>query len=152
MALSCFPNISKRVELEDGTHYAYSYVPAITPKPIFLLLHGFPSANYEWRHQIDALSSKGFGVLAPDLLGYGDTDSPASVEAYSMKRMSDHVVEILAKERLERVIGIAHDRLVAMILFSLPLPWFKGNIKMHCGNIGLSQGHITIITSLQLAF
>lgn len=77
IALFCFPDISKRVELKDGTCYAYSYVRAVALKPTFLLLHGFPSANYEWRHQIKFLSSRGFGVLAPDLLGYGDTDSPS---------------------------------------------------------------------------
>ena len=109
MALSCFPHISKLVELGDGTHYAYAYAAASAPKPTFLLLHGFPSASYDWRHQVHALAAKGFGVLAPDLLGYGDTDSPAAVEAYSLKRMSGHLAEILAKEGIRKVIGVGHD-------------------------------------------
>lgn len=110
MALSCFPSISKQIELYDGTRYAYAFVePATTSRPTFLLLHGFPSSSYDWRYQIKALTSKGFGVLVPDLLGYGDTDSPVEVAAYSLKRMSDHLAEILAKEGIETVIGVGHD-------------------------------------------
>ncbi|MCJ1382272.1 hypothetical protein MMC17_005385 [Xylographa soralifera] len=109
MALSCFPHISKRIALGDGTHYAYAYAPASASKPTFLLLHGFPSSSYDWRHQVHALAAKGFGVLAPDLLGYGDTDSPPDVEAYSLKRMSDHLAEILANEGIQKVIGVGHD-------------------------------------------
>ena len=109
MALSCFPNISKQVELSDGTRYGYAYVAASASKPTFLLLHGFPSASHDWRHQVRALSARGFGVLAPDLLGYGDTDSPVEVEAYSQKKMSDHIAEILTKEGIEKVIGVGHD-------------------------------------------
>lgn len=109
MALSCFPTISKHVELGDGTGYAYVYVAASASKPTFLLLHGFPSCSYDWRHQIYALAAKGFGVLVPDLLGYGDTDSPADVEAYSFKRMCDHLAEIVANEGIKKVIGVGHD-------------------------------------------
>lgn len=109
MALSCFPNISKGIELADGTHYAYAYAAASASKPTFLLLHGFPSSSYDWRHQVHALTAKGFGVLVPDLLGYGDTDSPVEVEAYSLKRMSGHLTEIMTNEGIEKVIGVGHD-------------------------------------------
>ena len=109
MASSCFPDISKLIELSDGTRYGYAHVDASHSKPTFLLLHGFPSASYDWRKQIYALSAKGYGVLAPDLLGYGDTDSPIQVEAYSYKRMSGHLAEILDKEGIEKVVGVGHD-------------------------------------------
>ena len=109
MALSCFPNISKQVEVNDGTRYAYAYAAASASKPTFLLLHGFPSSSYDWRHQLHGLAAHGFGVLVPDLLGYGDTDSPAEVEAYSLKKMSDHLTEILAMEGIGKVIGVGHD-------------------------------------------
>jgi len=122
MALACFPNISKRVVLEDGTGYAYVKVSASASKPTFLLLHGFPSFSYDWHHQITALAAGGFGIVAPDLLGYGDTDSPAEVEAYSLKRMSDHIAEILAQEGIDHVIGVGHDWLVATLKLLKLLP------------------------------
>lgn len=110
MALSEYPNISKSIKLDDGTQYAYVYIePATSSKPTFLFLHGFPSSSYDWRHQIEALRTKGFGILAPDLLGYGDSDSPSAVEPYALKRMSDHLAEILVKQGVRKVIGVGHD-------------------------------------------
>ena len=38
--------------------------------PLVVLLHGFPEFWYAWRHQIPALASAGFRVIAPDLRGY----------------------------------------------------------------------------------
>lgn len=111
MALSVYPNNSKQVVLKDGTTYAYAYFPPkAADQPVFLLLHGFPSSSYDWHRQVDFLASKGFGVLVPDNLGYGDTDSPHEVEAYSQRRMSGHMFEILEKEGLKNgVIGVGHD-------------------------------------------
>lgn len=48
-------------------------------------------------------------MIAPDLLGYGDTDKPGEVEAYAMKRMSAHVDEILEREGVKKCVGVAHD-------------------------------------------
>ena len=111
MALSTYPQDSKQTTLSDGTTYAYAYRPAAqADKATFLLLHGFPSSSYDWRSQYQHLADKGFGLLIPDLLGYGDTDAPSEVEAYSLKRMSGHIEEILEKEGLKNgVIAVGHD-------------------------------------------
>jgi len=109
MAHQAFPDLSKTLKLQDGTNYAYVRVTASHGKPTFLLLHGFPSSSYDWRHQIPQLKGAGYGVIAPDLLGYGDSDKPTDVEAYAFKRMSGHISEILDEERLEKVIGVGHD-------------------------------------------
>jgi len=109
MALKAFPELGKLRTLQDGTTYAYVHVAASDPKPTFLLLHGFPSSSYDWRHQIGQLKSAGYGVVAPDLLGYGDTDKPVELEKYALKVMCTHIVEILDKEGLEKVVGVSHD-------------------------------------------
>lgn len=110
MALNHLPYPGKLFEVEDGTQYAYMYVAATTATlATFLLLHGFPSSSYDWRIQIQNLTDAGYGVLVPDLLGYGDTDKPGDVESYRMKRMVGHVVEILGNEGLGRVVGVGHD-------------------------------------------
>ncbi|KAF1832753.1 putative epoxide hydrolase [Decorospora gaudefroyi] len=110
MALQLFPNTSKSVMLEDGTTYAYISIPASSPsRPTFLLLHGFPSSSFDWRRVIPLLADDGYGVIAPDLLGYGDTDKPTEVAAYSQKRIADHVKELVLKEGIKQVIGVGHD-------------------------------------------
>ncbi|KAH9886872.1 Alpha/Beta hydrolase protein [Xylariomycetidae sp. FL2044] len=110
MASTAFPSLAKKATLSDGTTYGYVGIAAASPdKPSFLLLHGYPSSCYDWRHQIASLSAAGFGVIAADLLGYGDTDSPTSVTAYRMKIMSQHIAEILDKEGVPKCIAVSHD-------------------------------------------
>jgi soluble epoxide hydrolase / lipid-phosphate phosphatase len=110
MALELFPDKSKSAKLADGTTYAYVRTPASDGKPTFLFLHGFPGGSYDWRRQIGPLSDLGYGVVAPDLLGYGGTDKPAEVTAYSIKRMSDHMAELAKQEKLDKVIVVSHDQ------------------------------------------
>ncbi|MBP2158517.1 MULTISPECIES: alpha/beta fold hydrolase [Asticcacaulis] len=42
-------------------------------RPALLLLHGFPSSSYGFRHVIPRLSEQ-FFVIAPDMPGFGETD------------------------------------------------------------------------------
>lgn len=109
MTSLCFPSISQKTTLTDGTRYGYVKIPAKSGKPTLLFLQGYPSAAYDWRHQIDHFSKAGYGLIAPDLLGYGDTDKPTDPRAYAMKTMARQVVEIFDEEKLEKVVGIAHD-------------------------------------------
>ncbi|KAL5557624.1 hypothetical protein UlMin_039860 [Ulmus minor] len=39
---------------------------------------------YAWRHQITFLANHGFHVVAPDLRGYGDSDSPLNPTSYTI--------------------------------------------------------------------
>jgi pimeloyl-ACP methyl ester carboxylesterase len=110
MALQLFPETSKGVKLQDGTTYAYIHIPPAEPaRPTFVLLHGFPSTSFDWRLVITPLQQKGYGIIAPDLLGYGDTDKPEEVSAYSMKRMADHLEELIQLEQAQKDIGVGHD-------------------------------------------
>ncbi|KAL1603713.1 hypothetical protein SLS60_005303 [Paraconiothyrium brasiliense] len=105
-----FPDKSKSIKTADGTTYAYVVVAAKdTSKSTFLLLHGFPSSSYDWRHQIKSLTELGHGIIAPDLLGYGGTDSPAELEKYKFKTQAGHIAEILKEEGVAPVIGVSHD-------------------------------------------
>jgi pimeloyl-ACP methyl ester carboxylesterase len=43
--------------------------------PVVVLLHGFPTSSYMYRRLIPALADN-YRVLAPDYLGFGDSDAP----------------------------------------------------------------------------
>ncbi|KAF7544174.1 hypothetical protein G7Z17_g10162 [Cylindrodendrum hubeiense] len=101
--------VTKNFTTPEGFTYVYDYAEAQDSKPTFLLLHGYPSSREDWRYQFADLSAKGFGVLAPDCLGYGDSDKPLDIEAYRLKPISDHLVGILDQECLDKVIGVGHD-------------------------------------------
>ena len=51
-----------------------------------LMLHGEPSWSYLYRHMIPLVAAAGHRVLAPDLIGFGKSDKPASVDDYSYER------------------------------------------------------------------
>jgi pimeloyl-ACP methyl ester carboxylesterase len=70
---------SRFVEANDLNHH---YLTAGSG-PAVLLCHGFPELSWSWRHQIPALATAGYRVIAPDMRGYGDTKGPADPEAYT---------------------------------------------------------------------
>ncbi|KAM0231228.1 hypothetical protein ACHAPO_008606 [Fusarium lateritium] len=100
---------TKTLVTTDGRKYTYDTVPAQDNKPTVLLIHGYPVTRHDWKYQIEDLSAAGYGVIAPDCLGYGDSDKPLEVEAYKLKGISNHIAEILDKEGLNKVIGVGHD-------------------------------------------
>ncbi|KAK5044949.1 hypothetical protein LTR84_010321 [Exophiala bonariae] len=102
---------SKTINLSTGHIYAYLYHRASQSSslPTLLFLHGFPSSAYDFRYQVDYFAPKGYGVLVPDLLGYGGTSQPIDVQKYSMTKMAREIVEILDHEGMSSVVGISHD-------------------------------------------
>ena len=50
---------------------------------VVLLLHGEPSWSYLYRNMIPPLRDAGLRVVAPDLIGFGRSDKPASKSDYS---------------------------------------------------------------------
>ena len=51
--------------------------------PPVLMLHGEPTWSYLYRHMIPPVAQAGLRVLAPDLVGFGKSDKPASRSDYS---------------------------------------------------------------------
>ncbi|PVI05896.1 alpha/beta-hydrolase [Periconia macrospinosa] len=99
----------KTFTVAGGHVYSYHFNPPQGDKPTILLLHGFPSSLYDWRKTVPDLRAAGYGVIAPDLLGYGETSKPTAVEEYAFSKVSGHVAEILAHENVKSVIGVGHD-------------------------------------------
>lgn len=77
--------------------------------PAVLLLHGFPELWYTWRHQITALASNGYHAIAPDLRGYGDSDSPPCVTSYTCFHLVGDLVALIDLLGLGQVYLVAHD-------------------------------------------
>ena len=60
-----------------------------------VMCHGFPEVWYSWRHQIKALAEAGFRAIAPDQRGYGETDCPEPIAAYSQKLIAADIIGML---------------------------------------------------------
>ena len=99
----------------------YSYIhirPQFPNTQYILFLHGFPSTSHDWRHQISFFVAKGYGILAPDLLGFGETSKPNELEMYTGKGMARDIVEIMVLEGVGVVVGVAHDWYVLRFILS----------------------------------
>src|SRR5215470_4254522 len=77
--------------------------------PLMLLCHGFPELWYSWWHQFPELAEAGYHVVAPDLRGYGQTDQPKDIEAYTLLHLVADLVGILDVLGERQAILLGHD-------------------------------------------
>jgi pimeloyl-ACP methyl ester carboxylesterase len=71
-----------------------------------LVLHGFPTCSFDWRHVLPALSAERRVVLL-DFLGFGLSDKPDV--RYSIRGHADTVEAVAADAGLESVALLTHD-------------------------------------------
>ncbi len=84
--------------------------------PLVLMVHGFPESWYSWRHQLTALADAGYHAVATDVRGYGRSEAPAPIEAYSTKNMVADHVGVLDALGEETAVIVGHD-------FGAPTAW-----------------------------
>jgi haloalkane dehalogenase len=60
--------------------------PAISPVETVVCLHGEPSWSYLYRNMIPMFAAAGMRCVAPDLVGFGRSDKPASRSDYTYDR------------------------------------------------------------------
>src|SRR5260370_5769233 len=93
------PAIKYRSADVDGLKIFYREAGAANA-PALLLLHGFPSASHMFRDLIPLLADR-FHIVAPDLPGFGQSDTPArSNFTYTF----DHIAGVI--DRFTEVIGL----------------------------------------------
>ena len=78
--------------------------------PLVIMVHGFPESWYSWRHQIGPIAGAGYQVAALDVRGYGGSDKPDPIEAYSMQELTGDVAGVAeALAPGGKAILIGHD-------------------------------------------
>ena len=77
--------------------------------PLVVLCHGWPELWRSWRHQLSALAEAGYHAVAPDMRGYGQSDAPSDVAAYSIFHLVGDVVGLVAALGEEKAYVIGHD-------------------------------------------
>lgn len=75
--------------------------------PAALLLHGFPTTHRLWDGVVPALRDGGLRCIAPDLAGYGLSDSPGAEPG--MQRQAGWMAELLDRLGIDAALIVAHD-------------------------------------------
>lgn len=73
-----------------------------------VFLHGFTGSHRDWANQKAALSD-GFRMIALDLRGHGNSEAPASEDAYSIESFSEDVFSLLSKLGISDCCLVGHS-------------------------------------------
>ncbi|MGO4832364.1 alpha/beta fold hydrolase, partial [Rhizobiaceae sp. 2RAB30] len=65
--------------------------------------------SHAWRHQISALASAGFRAVAPDMRGYGETESPPAVDEYTVFHLVGDMIALLDALEVQTAIIVGND-------------------------------------------
>lgn len=86
------------------------YREAGDPKaPTIILLHGFPTSSHMFRDLIPQLADK-FHVVAPDYVGFGQSDAPSHSEfSYTFDNLADHVAGLVDQLGLDHYVLYMQD-------------------------------------------
>ena len=76
---------------------------------LVIFCHGWPESWYSYRYQLPAVADAGFKAVAYDVRGYGESDKPHEIEAYTMRNMTNDVVGIIDALGYDTAITIGHD-------------------------------------------
>jgi pimeloyl-ACP methyl ester carboxylesterase len=90
--------------------------------PLVVLCHGFPESWYSWRHQLSALAAAGFHAVAPDMRGYGRTDSPEAMDQYTLLHLVGDMVGLLDALGAESAVIVGHD-------WGAPVAWHAALLR-----------------------
>jgi len=91
---------------EIRLHYVDEGPPDAPP---LLFAHGNPTWSYLWRQPIAELSARGHRCVAFDHMGFGRSDKPAQLSAYSLERHIENAIALIDALDLSDVTLVGHD-------------------------------------------
>ncbi|WP_342659779.1 AB hydrolase superfamily protein YdjP [Rhodococcus ruber] len=90
----------------------------------FLFLHGYGCRRGHWEYQRETLLAGGHRVIALDLRGHGDSETPR--HGQTMARMGQDVRELIEELDLEQICLVGHSMGVSVSLAMLMISGFEG--------------------------
>ena len=109
------PAVHHRYATVDG-HRLFFREAGDPNAPALVLLHGFPTSSYMFRHLLPALADR-YHVIAPDHLGFGLSDAPSVQEFdYTFDALTDLTAALL------RALGIARYAIYVQD-YGAPIGW-----------------------------
>jgi pimeloyl-ACP methyl ester carboxylesterase len=99
-----------------GEHQLFYREAGSADAATLVLLHGFPTSSYMFRHLIPVLADR-YRVIAPDHLGFGLSDAPSTDEFdYTFDALAELTKTLLAQLRVTQYAMYVHD-------YGAPIGW-----------------------------
>ncbi|KAL9675029.1 hypothetical protein QQ045_003228 [Rhodiola kirilowii] len=77
--------------------------------PLVLPIHGFPEQWSSWIYQLNQFADHGYRAVAPDMRGYGETDSPPDATSYTALHLVGDLIGLLDQLQEEQAFVVGHD-------------------------------------------
>jgi pimeloyl-ACP methyl ester carboxylesterase len=97
----------RRIPLSTGVTLNVALAGAEDAPPV-ILLHGFPESHRTWRGVVPLLEDR-FRLVMPDLRGFGASDQPQEVEAYSTDKIVADIFALADALEIDRFALVGHD-------------------------------------------
>ena len=107
--------------VRTGGHTTFHLRAGPADGPLIIFLHGWPELSISWRHQLPVLAGLGFGVVAPDMRGYGRSTTYGRHADHAQRHIVGDMIGLLDALGAERAIWVGHD-------WGSPVAW---NIASH---------------------
>lgn len=102
--------INSQKEFKLSNNHSIKYIDEGSHKTkTILLVHGVPTSSWLYRKMIPQLVEKGYRVIAPDMLGYGQSDMPNGYDLYLPKAMSGYLLELMDGLNISTWENLCHD-------------------------------------------
>lgn len=108
--------------------------------PTILLLHGYPSSSFDFRHVIPHLAGRAWLTL--DFLGFGLSDKPRP-HRYSLLEQADIVQSVVAESERGPVVLVAHD-MGTSVTTELLARDLQGHLPFELQKVVLSNGSVIL--------
>ncbi|MBU8873438.1 alpha/beta hydrolase [Reyranella sp. MMS21-HV4-11] len=106
MTNSPVPGVTLKTTTANNIHMRYAEAGS---GPLVLFCHGWPESWYSWRHQLQAVSQAGFRAVAPDMRGYGGTQSPEPIDQYTLYHLVGDMAELVKALGETKAVIVGHD-------------------------------------------
>lgn len=132
--------------IEAGGRHIFARDQTGSGAPL-LLLHGYPSSSYDWRHAFELLGSRRLTTF--DFLGFGLSDKPCG-HVYSLLAQADLVQTIAAGYGDEPVLLVAHDMGTSVATELLArdlegrLPFALAGVLLFNGSMVIERASLTV--------
>ena len=77
--------------------------------PVIVLLHGVPTSSWLYRKMITPLAKAGYRVIVPDMLGFGNSDSPEGYEIYNEAAHAQRILALMSHLNITKWTHVMHD-------------------------------------------
>jgi len=97
------------LKTKDGLKIYYNHIKSDNKLPTLVFIHGWLVNWSCFKDEIRYFRKKGYPILYLDLRGHGKSSKPNGEKFYSIETMAEDVKQILAREKVRKVIPVGYS-------------------------------------------